>query len=100
VILTPLVFPLLVYFFNYRYDGLEFGLRSDVTSSTEALFADVRHRGFNEVVRGRILAGNYFLLREHYDEYFLQALRVRRLISRDFEQAFKQVINFLKVFEV
>jgi len=74
-----------------RYDGIQYGLRTDNSVSTEALFADVRHHGFNEVVRGRILAGNYFLLREHYDEYFLQALRVRRLITQDFERAFEEV---------
>ena len=37
----------------------------DAESSTEALYASTRHRGFNDVVRGRILAGNYFLLRKY-----------------------------------
>ena len=64
-----------------RYDGIEYGLRTSELSSTESLFASVRHQGFNDVVKGRILAGNYFLLRENYDEYFEQALKVRRLIS-------------------
>ena len=71
-----------------RYDGIEYGLRTSELSSTEALFASVRHQGFNDVVKGRILAGNYFLLRENYDEYFEQALKVRRLISRDFLNVF------------
>ena len=44
-----------------------------------------------QVVRGRILAGNYFLLREHYDEYFVQALKVRRLIAQDFDRVFQEV---------
>ena len=43
------------------------------------------------MVKGRILAGNYFLLREHYNDYFEQALKVRRLISLDFHNAFKNV---------
>ena len=60
-------------------------------TSTEALFASVRHHGFNDVVKGRILAGNYFLLREHYSEYFEQALKVRRLITEDFKTSFAQV---------
>ena len=51
----------------------------------------VRHHGFNDVVKGRILAGNYFLLREHYNEYFEQALKVRRLVSQDFHKAFQRV---------
>ncbi len=74
-----------------RYDGLEFGLRTEEMSSTEELFASVRHKGFNEVVRGRILAGNYFLLKENYDNYFIKALQVRRLISKDFEEVFRKV---------
>lgn len=45
-----------------RYDGIEYGLRVDENSSTEKLFAINRSYGFNEVVRNRILTGNYFLL--------------------------------------
>lgn len=78
-----------------RYDGLEFGLRPtsdpEAEQSTEALFAKVRHQGFNEAVRGRILIGNYFLLRQNYDKYFMQALKVRRLIADDFRRVFRDV---------
>lgn len=37
---------------------------SAVDSSTEAMYASTRHEGFNDVVRGRILSGNYFLLKQ------------------------------------
>ena len=74
-----------------RYDGLEFGYRSSEMESTEAMFASVRHHGFNDVVKGRILAGNYFLLRENYKDYFEKALKVRRLITEDFQRVFNQV---------
>lgn len=40
------------------------GLRSKVDSSTEAMYASTRHEGFNDVVRGRILSGNYFMLKQ------------------------------------
>ena len=73
-----------------RYDGLEYGLRGE-GASTEDMFADGRARGFNEVVRGRILAGNYFLLKRHYDKYFKQALRIRRLILEDYLAAWARV---------
>lgn len=48
-----------------RYDGLRYGHRAAKPrhNSTEALYAQTRHEGFNAVVRGRILAGNYFLLK-------------------------------------
>lgn len=40
------------------------GHNSHVNSSTEAMYASTRHEGFNDVVRGRILCGNYFLLKQ------------------------------------
>lgn len=78
-----------------RYDGIEYGHRADDESSTEALFAATRHEGFNEVVRGRILAGNYFLLRKNYNKYFNKAMMVRRLISEDFKKVFDSGIDLL-----
>ena len=47
-----------------RYDGLEYGLRLE-GSYTEEMYARSRNDGFNETVRARIMAGNYFLLREY-----------------------------------
>lgn len=70
-----------------RYDGLRFGYRA-TGSSTEELFAATREKGFNSVVKGRILAGNYFLLRRNYEKYFEKALKVRRLIAQDFGKVF------------
>ncbi|XP_060598594.1 glutamyl-tRNA(Gln) amidotransferase subunit A, mitochondrial-like [Ruditapes philippinarum] len=78
-----------------RYDGIEFGHRADNDTSTEALYAQSRHEGFNDVVRGRIFAGNYFLLRENYERYFKKALRMRRLISNDFINVYKSGVDVL-----
>merc|ERR1712240_735912 len=50
-----------------RYDGLQFGHRAHTHTNTEDLFAESRSEGFNDVVRGRILAGNYFLLKQNYE---------------------------------
>ncbi|KAL7035472.1 hypothetical protein ACKWTF_008394 [Chironomus riparius] len=74
-----------------RYDGIEYGHRADDETSTENLYAKTRAEGFNNVVKNRIFAGNYFLLRKNYDKYFLKALKVRRLVSDDFSKAFKNV---------
>lgn len=71
-----------------RYDGIEYGLRTDETYSTEELYASTRLKGFNDVVRARILVGNYFLLARNYDKYFIKALKLRRLISDDFKKVF------------
>jgi len=66
-----------------RYDGLRFGHRDTEMDSTEAMYARSRSFGFNDVVRGRILAGNYFLARVNYKDYFLKAQKVRRLITEE-----------------
>jgi aspartyl-tRNA(Asn)/glutamyl-tRNA(Gln) amidotransferase subunit A len=49
-----------------RYDGLRYGYRATGKdlNSTESLYAATRSQSLNQIVRGRILAGNYFLLKE------------------------------------
>ena len=74
-----------------RYDGVEYGHRADDETSTESLYGKTRAEGFNSVVKNRILTGNYFLLRKNYENHFLKALKVRRLISEDFIKAFSSV---------
>ncbi|XP_060938552.1 glutamyl-tRNA(Gln) amidotransferase subunit A, mitochondrial [Limanda limanda] len=78
-----------------RFDGLEYGHRSEVNSSTEAMYASTRHEGFNDVVRGRILSGNYFLLQQSYQHYFVKAQKVRRLIADDFKRVFSSGVDVL-----
>ncbi|XP_062296314.1 glutamyl-tRNA(Gln) amidotransferase subunit A, mitochondrial [Scomber scombrus] len=78
-----------------RFDGLEYGHRSKVDSSTESMYASTRHEGFNDVVRGRILSGNYFLLQQNYEHYFVKAQKVRRLIAEDFKHVFSSGIDVL-----
>lgn len=72
-----------------RYDGVEYGLRAENCKSTNQLYATSRVQGFNNVVRNRILAGNYFLLTANYEKYFVKAMKIRRLISDDFDKVFK-----------
>ncbi|XP_028252066.1 glutamyl-tRNA(Gln) amidotransferase subunit A, mitochondrial [Parambassis ranga] len=78
-----------------RFDGLEYGHRSEMDSSTEVMYASTRHEGFNDVVRGRILSGNYFLLKQNYEHYFVKAQKVRRLISDDFRRVFSSGVDVL-----
>ncbi|CAG2173073.1 unnamed protein product [Oppiella nova] len=79
------------------YDGIEFGFRADNSGPTlEEQYSKARHEAFSDTVKGRIFAGNYFLLRENYENYFERALKVRRLIANDFESVFdKQNVDLL-----
>lgn len=74
------------------YDGVQYGHR---TSRDELNFEDcytaTRDESLNDIVKSRIIAGNYFLLSQNYQVYYRHALQVRRLISQDFEQVFGNV---------
>ena len=71
-----------------RYDGVRFGLR--VPGETlEAMYENTRGQGFGAEVRRRVLIGTYVLSAGYYDAYYLKAQKVRALIARDFDDAFK-----------
>jgi aspartyl-tRNA(Asn)/glutamyl-tRNA(Gln) amidotransferase subunit A len=42
-------------------------------------------------VKRRIMLGTYALSAGYYDAYYLKAQKVRALLARDFDEAFKQV---------
>ncbi len=50
-----------------------------------------RSEGFGLEVKRRVMLGTYALSAGYYDAYYLKALKVRRLIHRDFQEAFKGV---------
>ena len=49
-----------------------------------------RGAGFGDEVKRRILLGTYVLSSGYYDAYYLRAQKVRTLIRRDFEEAYKK----------
>src|SRR5205807_8327179 len=73
-----------------RYDGVRFGLRVPGDSLDE-MYENTRAAGFGAEVRRRVLIGTYVLSAGYYDAYYLKAQRVRTLIARDFDEAFKSV---------
>jgi aspartyl-tRNA(Asn)/glutamyl-tRNA(Gln) amidotransferase subunit A len=74
-----------------RYDGVHYGYRSPRADDLISMFSRSRAEGFGPEVQRRILLGTYALSSGYYDAYYLKASRVRRLIKRDFDEAFKQV---------
>ena len=73
-----------------RYDGVRFGIRAEGNTLDE-MYANTRMEGFGKEVRRRILVGTYILGSSRYEDYFLKAQKVRRLIVNDFNEAFKKV---------
>jgi aspartyl-tRNA(Asn)/glutamyl-tRNA(Gln) amidotransferase subunit A len=100
-----------------RYDGVHYGHRTDekamlaqlaaerktleAAGDTRALanldnplvrmYRQSRAEGFGPEVKRRIMLGTYALSAGYYDAYYLKALKVRRLIRRDYDDAFREV---------
>jgi aspartyl-tRNA(Asn)/glutamyl-tRNA(Gln) amidotransferase subunit A len=73
-----------------RYDGVRYGVRVP-DSELRAMYRRTRSRGFGREVKRRIMLGTYALSAGYYDAYYLKAMKVRSLIRRDFEEAFREV---------
>ena len=74
-----------------RMDGVRFGHRCDDPKDLLDLYQRSRGEGFGEEVKRRIMTGTYALSSGYYDAYYLKAQQCRRLISNDFQQAFKDI---------
>lgn len=74
-----------------RFDGVRYGYRCDNPKDLKDLYMRSRGEGFGAEVKRRILIGTYALSAGYYDAYYLKAQKIRRLISDDFKQAFKEV---------
>lgn len=73
-----------------RYDGIKYGLRAEAKGLID-LYKKSRSLGFGKEVKRRIMLGTYALSAGYYDAYYLKASKVRTLIKRDFEEAFREV---------
>jgi aspartyl-tRNA(Asn)/glutamyl-tRNA(Gln) amidotransferase subunit A len=73
-----------------RFDGVRYGYRALEHSDLTDMYLKTRAQGFGAEVKRRILIGTYVLSHGYYDAYYIQAQKVRRLIARDFAQAFKR----------
>ncbi len=71
-----------------RFDGVRYGRRAADAINPEQLVVASRSEGFGDEVKLRILLGTYVLRSGFQDQYYLQALKVRTLIRRDFERCF------------
>lgn len=78
-----------------RYDGIRFGHRADNPTDLKDLYCRSRSEGFGAEVKRRIMIGTYVLSTGYYDAYYLQAQKVRKLISHDFNLAFSEKCDLI-----
>jgi aspartyl-tRNA(Asn)/glutamyl-tRNA(Gln) amidotransferase subunit A len=74
-----------------RFDGVRYGLRVERTPDLRSMYGATRDAGFGAEVKRRILLGTFVLSAGYYDAYYGKAQKVRTLICRDFEEAFRDV---------
>ena len=74
-----------------RYDGVKYGFRSKKSDNLLEMTSKSRSEGFGNEVQRRILIGTYALSAGYSDAYYKKAQKVRTLIRRDFDSAFKKV---------
>ncbi|KQE91030.1 Asp-tRNA(Asn)/Glu-tRNA(Gln) amidotransferase subunit GatA [Acinetobacter lactucae] len=74
-----------------RYDGVRYGYRCENPADLMDLYKRSRSEGFGPEVQRRILIGTYALSAGYYDDYYVKAQKVRRLIQQDFLKAFENV---------
>ena len=73
-----------------RFDGVRYGFRAKAETLSE-MYRLTRDGGFGMEVKRRIMLGTYALSAGYYDAYYLKAQKVRTLLTRDFDEAFKKV---------
>ena len=73
-----------------RYDGVKYGFRTQGQNLID-MYEKTRSDGFGNEVKRRIMIGTYVLSSGYYDAYYLKAQKVRRLIKKDFDDAYNKV---------
>ncbi|MBO1530010.1 Asp-tRNA(Asn)/Glu-tRNA(Gln) amidotransferase subunit GatA [Psychrobacter sp. F1192] len=71
-----------------RFDGVRFGYRCENPTDLIDLYTRSRSEGFGPEVQRRILMGTYALSAGYFDAYYTKAQKIRRLIIKDFDDAF------------
>ena len=72
-----------------RYDGMHFGHRAAAKADLIGTYSKTRGEAFGKEVQRRIMIGTYVLSSGYKDAYYLKALKVRRLVKKDFDEAFE-----------
>ena len=73
-----------------RFDGVRYGYSKYIDGTWRETFAKNRGEGFGIEVKRRILLGSFILSAGYYDQYYLRALKVRRLIKDELDSLLKK----------
>ena len=74
-----------------RFDGVRYGYSAKDGENLIDTYFKSRTEGLGAEPKRRIMLGAYALSSGYYDAYYLKAQKVRALIKKDFDDAFKEV---------
>lgn len=73
-----------------RFDGIRFGNRSPRAKTLDEVYDLSKEEGFGPEVKRRILLGTYVLSAGYQDAYYKKAQKVRALMIKQYNEAFKK----------
>jgi aspartyl-tRNA(Asn)/glutamyl-tRNA(Gln) amidotransferase subunit A len=74
-----------------RYDGIRYGYHIPVEGKTWTdIYSLARSEGFGPEVRRRIIIGSFVLSAGYYDQYYLRASKVRKLLYDEIRNLFSK----------
>ncbi len=79
---------------NSNLTGIQFGNRVDGDTYEDIMF-NTRTNGFSELIKRRFVIGSYVLQKENQEKLFLNACRVRRMITDKMHELFKEYDGFI-----
>jgi aspartyl-tRNA(Asn)/glutamyl-tRNA(Gln) amidotransferase subunit A len=77
-----------------KYDGVRYGMQYPIEKSWKSSITDARSNGFGEVVKRRILMGNYILSSKNL-EYLQKAQRIRAEIVREMHSLLSNKVDII-----
>ena len=78
-----------------RYDGIRFGQAIDKADDLLSFYMKTRGEYLGDEVKRRIMIGTYVLSSGYIDAYYVNAQKVRRIITDEVNKAFENIDAFL-----
>lgn len=73
-----------------RFDGVRYGVRAPEAETLNEVYDLSKEQGFGAEVKRRILLGTFVLSSGYQDAYYKKAQKVRTMIIRQYQEAFKK----------
>ncbi|MGC9148771.1 MAG: Asp-tRNA(Asn)/Glu-tRNA(Gln) amidotransferase subunit GatA [Sulfolobales archaeon] len=76
-----------------RYQGILYGLRKDLENKhwSEYMSA-IRSEGFGKEVKKRIIIGSHLLSAAYYEQYYIKALKLRRILRDKIKELLREAV--------